>query len=107
MVESHNVSTDVAPARLRPTTMMPGRVLYPPTWRNGLIARQGKNRYTVGSGIEINDSGSRTKACKWTIQYLGVAVVYHINDFLESHQNLLAGPVDLNKKNCRYFFTCP
>jgi hypothetical protein len=42
MVESHNVSTDVAPARLRPTTMMPGLVLYPPTWRNGLIARQGK-----------------------------------------------------------------
>jgi hypothetical protein len=38
------------------------------------------------------------------IQYLGVAVVYHINDFLESHQNLLAGPVDLNKENCRYFY---
>jgi hypothetical protein len=38
-----------------------------------------------------------------TVPYLGVAVVYHINNFLESHQNLLAGPVDLNKEDCRHF----
>jgi hypothetical protein len=65
-------------------------------------------KYTIGSGIEINDSGSRKLASKWTTvqyRYLGVAVVYHINDFLESHQNLLAGPVDLNKENCRYFYS--
>jgi hypothetical protein len=41
-VESHNVSTDVSPARQQPTTMMPGRVRYPPTWRNGLIAPSNK-----------------------------------------------------------------
>jgi hypothetical protein len=42
-VESHNVSTDIAPARQRPTTMTPGRVLYPPTRRNGLFAPNEKN----------------------------------------------------------------
>jgi hypothetical protein len=41
-VESHNVITDVSPARQWATTMMPGRVRYPPTLRNGLIAPSNK-----------------------------------------------------------------
>ncbi len=38
-VESHSISTDVSPARLQPTTMMLGRIRYPPTCtsKNGPI----------------------------------------------------------------------
>jgi hypothetical protein len=63
-VESHNVSTDVAPARQRPTTMMPGRVLYTPTWRNGLITRQGKARQLSRVDPDVPKNQEMDGICK-------------------------------------------
>jgi hypothetical protein len=63
-VESHNVITDVSPARQWATTMMPGRVRYPPTLRNGLIAPSNKYVRTstdlrVSNEIENNETSRK------------------------------------------------
>jgi hypothetical protein len=61
-MESHNVITDVSPARQRPSTMMPGRARYPLTLRNELIAPREKERgvhefqVSLKNGYQSRDS---------------------------------------------------